>query len=258
MAIAIALPFTLKIVRTNNMIIIKNHFNENDTVIYANAISNGCQTFPIEQLDKVCRKFNVPNNIKQDVLKAFKENQGADDINEDIFDQLIKIDNASLSNAVLLTTQNFVLFEKIIKYFDCDYEIINHRPIPNQILFNLLENDDITLREVIARHNNLPEAFVESLSKDDSWFVRKSIALRKDLTNDIIKQLSEDIDRDVRSAIARRENLTNAIIDCLSNDEESSVRFAIANREQLPIEIIERLAKDPSIHIRKAITHHIR
>ena len=188
------------------------------------------------------------------MLKAFKENQGADDINEDIFDKLMKFDNASLSNAVLLTTQNFVLFEKIIKYFDCDYEIINHRPIPNQILFNLLENDDIALREVIARRNNLPEAFVESLSKDDSWFVRKSIALRKDLTNDIIKQLSEDIDLDVRTAIARQENLTNAIIDCLSNDEESSVRFAIANREQLPIELIERLAKDPSIHIRKAIT----
>lgn len=235
------------------MIILKDHFNDNDTVIYANAVSNGCQTFPIEQLDKVCRKFNVPNNIKQDVLKAFKENQGADDINEDIFDQLIKIDNA-----VLLTTQNFVLFEKIIKYFDCDYEIINHRHIPNQILFDLLKNDDIALREVIARRNNLPEVFVESLSKDESWFVRKSIALRKDLNNDITKQLSEDIDRDVRSAIARRENLTNAIIDRLSNDEESSVRFAITNRAQLPIEIIERLAKDPSIHIRKAITHHIR
>ena len=240
------------------MIIIKNHFNENDTVIYANAISNGCQTFPIEQLDKVCRKFNVPNNIKQDVLKAFKENQGVDNINEDIFDQLIKIDNASLSNAVLLTTQNFVLFEKIIKYFDCDYEIINHRHIPNQILFDLLKNDDIALREVIARRNNLPEVFVESLSKDESWFVRKSIALRKDLNNGITKQLSEDVDLDVRTAIARQENLTNAIIDRLSNDEESSVRFAIANREQLPIEIIERLAKDPSIHIRKAITHHIR
>ena len=236
------------------MIILKDHFNDNDTVIYANAVSNGCQTFSIEQLDKVCQQFDVPSNIKQDVLKAFKENQGADNINEDIFDQLIKIDNASLSNAVLLTTQNFVLFEKIIKYFDCDYEIINHRHIPDQILFNLSRNYAICMREVIARRNDLPETFVESLSKDDSWFVRKSIALRKDLTNDIIKQLSEDLDRDVRSAIARRENLTNTIIDRLSNDEESSVRLAIANRKQLPIEIIERLAKDPSIHIRKAIT----
>ena len=253
---AIALPFTLKIVRTNNMIIIKNHFNENDTVIYANAVSNGCQTFPIEQLDKVCWKFDVPNNIKQDVLKAFKENQGADDINEDIFDQLIKIDNASFSNAVLLATQNFVLFEKIIKYFDCDYEIINHRHIPDQILFNLSKNYAISMREVIARRNDLPEVFVESLSKDDSWFVRKSIALRKDLTNDLIKQLSKDIDRDVRTAIAKQEDLTNTIIDRLSNDEESSVRFAIANRKQLPIEIIERLAKDSSIHVRKAIARH--
>ena len=119
------------------MIILKEHFNGYDTVIYANVVSNGCQTFPIEQLDKVCRKFDVPNNIKQDVLKAFKENQGVDNINEDIFDQLIKIDNVSLSNAVLLATQNFVLFEKILKYFDFDSEIINYRHIPDQILFNL-------------------------------------------------------------------------------------------------------------------------
>lgn len=238
------------------MIILKKHFNNQDTAIYANVVSNGCQTFYAEKLDEVCQEFEVPENIKQDVLKAFKENQGVDNINEDIFDQLIKIDNASFSNAVLLATQNFVLFEKIIKYFDCDYEIINHRHIPDQILFNLSKNYAISMREVIARRNDLPEVFVESLSKDDSWFVRKSIALRKDLTNDLIKQLSKDIDRDVRTAIAKQEDLTNTIIDRLSNDEESSVRFAIANRKQLPIEIIERLAKDSSIHVRKAIARH--
>lgn len=240
------------------MIILNEHFNGYDTAIYANVVSNGCQTFPIEQLDRVCQKFDVPDNIKQDVLKAFNENQGVDNVNEDIFEQLIKIDNTSLPNAVLLATQNFVLFEKILKYFDFDPEIINYRQFPNEILLKLLGNENIGVREAVARRNNLPEKFVEYLSQDESWFVRKSIALRKDLSKNIIKQLSEDINQDVRTAIARQENLTNAIIDCLSNDEESSVRFAIANREQLPIEIIERLAKDPSIHIRKAITHHIR
>lgn len=238
------------------MIILKEHFNGYDTVIYANVVSNGCQTFPIEQLDRVCQQFDVPSNIKQDVLKAFKENQGVDNINEDIFDQLIKIDNVSLSNAVLLATQNFVLFEKILKYFDFDSEIINYRQFPNEILLKLLGNESIGVREAVARRNNLPETFVESLSQDKSWFVRKSIALRKDLSKNIIKQLSKDINQDVRTAIARQENLTNAIIEHLSNDEENSVRFAIANREQLPIEIIEKLAKDPSIHVRKAIARH--
>ena len=45
------------------MIIIKNHFNEKDTAIYGDIISNGCQTFNISKLDEICKKFSVPGLI---------------------------------------------------------------------------------------------------------------------------------------------------------------------------------------------------
>ena len=74
------------------MIILKNHFNEHTTVIYANAITNGCQTFYADKLDEVCQRFNVPNNSKQDVLDALSANQGLDNVREDISKELTEAD----------------------------------------------------------------------------------------------------------------------------------------------------------------------
>lgn len=55
------------------MKILKNHFNQNDTVIYANIVSNGCQTFEIEKLDEICKSFEVPDSIKKEVIEAFEK-----------------------------------------------------------------------------------------------------------------------------------------------------------------------------------------
>ena len=52
------------------MIILKDHFDDKDTVIYANVISNGCQTFYIDELDKICEKFCV--SFEQKLLKIIK------------------------------------------------------------------------------------------------------------------------------------------------------------------------------------------
>ena len=38
------------------MIILEKHFNKKDTDIYGDVVSNGCQTFHIEELDKICKK----------------------------------------------------------------------------------------------------------------------------------------------------------------------------------------------------------
>ena len=92
------------------MIILRNHFNGNDTAIYGDVVSNGCQTFHIYQLDQVCKKFNVPEKTKQEVIKYHQENLGKDDdINADIFDTLQTENNATLNNAVAFATTNELL-----------------------------------------------------------------------------------------------------------------------------------------------------
>ena len=56
------------------MIHLKNHFDGNGTYIIGNLISNGCQTFPIEELERVCKKYNVPENLEEQVRQLYHEN----------------------------------------------------------------------------------------------------------------------------------------------------------------------------------------
>lgn len=221
------------------MIIIKNHFNNvdtdnyaslpKDTAIYANIISNGCQTFPIEQLDKVCQEFDVPDHIKDDVLIAFNQNQGADDVNEDIFDKLQELNNRTLNHAVAFATKNQNLLEK------------------------LLISADMELRDIIASREILNNNLVHQLAKDENPHVRITIARRKDLPNEIVINLSFDTDWMVRAHIAKKDNLSLPIIERLSRDEETYVRRHIAMRKNLNETIIERLAKDEDAEIRRII-----
>ena len=41
------------------MVILKQHYNEKDTIIYGNAILNGYETFYFEQLEEFCKEFDV-------------------------------------------------------------------------------------------------------------------------------------------------------------------------------------------------------
>ena len=103
------------------MIILKNHFNEHTTVIYANAITNGCQTFYADKLDEVCQRFNVPNSIKQDVLDALSANQGLDNVREDISKELTEADRDVL-RVVAFATQNMNLLDYLLN------RMINNQP----------------------------------------------------------------------------------------------------------------------------------
>ena len=70
--------------------------------------SNGCQTFYAEKLDEVCQEFEVPENIKQDVIRALAENQGVDDNMDEItrFEKLQQFNNNTLNRAIELFTCN--------------------------------------------------------------------------------------------------------------------------------------------------------
>lgn len=99
------------------MIILKNHFDGNDTAIYGDVVSNGCQTFHIHQLDEICNNYDVPKFIKEEVLKHYQENLGKDDITADILGVLKAKNNATLNNAVAFATTNERFLEKNVRSF---------------------------------------------------------------------------------------------------------------------------------------------
>ena len=50
------------------LLTIENHFNLNTTYIVGNVITNGCQTFLISDIDKVCEQFTVMQDMKSNIL----------------------------------------------------------------------------------------------------------------------------------------------------------------------------------------------
>ena len=52
-----------------NIFTFENHFDEKDTIIVGDYVINGCQNFHISKLDEVCEEFNVPNEMKKQVIE---------------------------------------------------------------------------------------------------------------------------------------------------------------------------------------------
>lgn len=59
------------------MIILRNHFKHEDTYIVGDVVVNGYQTFHIDRLDDWCIRYNVPEDIKDQVVVAHRGNNGA-------------------------------------------------------------------------------------------------------------------------------------------------------------------------------------
>jgi len=130
------------------MIILKNHFDGNDTAIYGDVVSNGCQTFHIHQLDEICNNYDVPKFIKEEVLKHYQENLGKDDITADILGVLKAKNNATLNNAVAFATTNERFLEKMFDHFKND--------------------ENYTMRIIIAERTDISTSFIQKLANDES------------------------------------------------------------------------------------------
>lgn len=187
------------------MIILKNHFNRNDTAIYGDIVCNGCQTFHINQLDEVCEKFRVPVEIKQDVIKHHQENIGNDDMSANILEQLKTENNGALNHAVAFATENQELLEEMLSLFGYDRK----------------------MKVIITNKENLTENLIKKLSEDKEWDVRCAIAERNDVSKSILYELAKDEDSMVRSAVAGRSDLDQHLIQELSKDKMLSVRYTL-------------------------------
>lgn len=185
------------------MIILKKHFKNKNTVIYGNTVSNGCQTFNINQLDDICKKFEVPEEIKQEVLKAHQENLKVDDMKANILERLQLENNTTINHAVVFGTKNHDLLKEMMTHFE----------------------DDENIKIVIANRVELSDELIKQLAQDKSDDVRLAIAKRNDLDESVIQILADDENYDVRAQIARRQNLNSAILQQLAKDKYRLSKF---------------------------------
>lgn len=167
------------------MIIIKNHFNEKDTVIYGDVVSHGYETFYISKLDKICNQFEWSEEIKQQIIRCHKENQGVDDMLSNILDILKAENNDTLNHAVALATENDELLDGLMSFF----------------------NNDLKLKIIIANRKKLSQKLIKELAKDTNFNVKDFIARRLDLDYSLIKELAMDEDILIRCTIIQRSDI---------------------------------------------------
>lgn len=242
------------------MIILKNHFNRNDTAIYGDIVCNGCQTFHINQLDEVCEKFRVPVEIKQDVIKHHQENIGNDDMSANILEQLKTENNGALNHAVAFATENQELLEEMLSLFGYDRKmkviITNKENLTENLIKKLSEDKDFNVRLSIANRVDLSDNIIKNLAKDHTSIVRCTIANRLELSEPLIQELAKHQEWDVRAIIAERNDVSKSILYELAKDEDSMVRSAVAGRSDLDQHLIQELSKDKMLSVRYTLDKH--
>lgn len=263
------------------MIILKNQFDKNDTVIFGDVVSNKTLgTFHISQLSKMVKLFSIPSTVKSQILSAFNDNQNKDDLTSDVSAMLFEHNNGALTRAVALATQNQHLMQMLAVSPDelVRIALARRTDLSDKLIEQLSKDPSINVRMEIARQANLPQSVIKTLAEDLDP-VSKIIATRKDLTDDIIEylasnysfairqkvvensklpaplieKLSDDQDFLVRKALVKHHTLTDTIIEKLSRDEYFGVRQAIAEYHPLTQEIVDRLSQDEDERVREAV-----
>ena len=100
------------------MKVLKNHFNNNTTILHKDVVVNGCQTFTFAKLDEVCKKFGVPDSVKQQVITAHSDTETWEDnldefvmdTNTDVRCTVAKFGNDGHRTALLNDTDTDVRF----------------------------------------------------------------------------------------------------------------------------------------------------
>lgn len=263
------------------MIILKNQFDKNDTVIFGDVVSNKTLgTFHISQLGKLVRLFSIPSTVKSQILSAFNDNQNKDDLASDVSAMLFEHNNSALTRAVALSTQNQHLMQmlavspdelvrialarrtdlsdKLIEQLSKDASINVRMKIARQVnlpqtVIKTLAEDLEPVSEIIATRTNLAGDIIEDLVSNYSFAIRQKVVENSKLPAHLIEKLSNDQDYLVRKALVKHHALTDTIIKKLSRDEYFGVRQAIAEYQPLTQEIIERLSQDEDERVRQAI-----
>ncbi|WP_272687000.1 AAA family ATPase [Providencia sp. PROV149] len=121
----------------------------------------------------------------------------------------------------------------------------------NLLLDCLLQDEDITIRQLVARNENLSSEQQLLLTKDIEIEVRTSLVHNNNLSLKAQLQLARDTCSDVREALAKFAELTDEVQLILARDESYDVRATLTEYyDDLTEEAQLILARDRDIDIR--------
>ena len=189
------------------MKIIKDHFEGNITYIHGDMVLNGCQFFNIKDLDKVCKKHEVPDTLKQEVIDLYNSKDALS------LEEVLKLDRLEIVQfdykellGILVRDKDWSVRKEVAKH--------NHK-----YLLNILVKDEHWwVREEVARHGY--KDLLDILVNDKDWCVREEVA-RHDY-KDLLDILVNDEDGSVREEVAKHDY--KDLLDILVRDKDEYVR----------------------------------
>lgn len=221
------------------MQVLKNHFNDNNTYIFGDAIQNGCQTFNIKHLPFVAKRFNVPQHMVDEVIAAHAANKAVVEefvwpfndepnvvaalvANGKFIERAYQVGNEQYSqdyNTTILAAlaHNGYYIEELHKHEDSIVRVaVAYSGAKHEVLHG---DKSPQVRAEVARHGN----YADILYKDHSYFVRESVIMSP-VGEQYATLMLDDEDYDVLKAIASR----GWCHDVLHKHEHREVRAEVA------------------------------
>ncbi|MCK9234786.1 MAG: hypothetical protein M0R77_00565 [Gammaproteobacteria bacterium] len=150
------------------MKVLRNHFNNNPTVVIHGRIINGCRNFTLEEAPNILKYYKVPDDIWQEVLDVYSPTSTDEEIESFINDEnfyirkLVAIYGNDKHRDALINDKSMDVRNSVAIYGND-----SHRDI--------LVKDKISfIREAVARHGNSSQHDI--LVKDEDWVVRVNVA----------------------------------------------------------------------------------
>ena len=115
---------------------------------------------------------------------------------------------------------------------------------PSEYLDMLGEDRVSGVRQRVARHANIGVSIRKQLLSDEDLEVRRVMASRLDLTEDEFAVLAGDPAPEIQRAIARQADVPPEVLETLASSESVDVRMIVAGNPNTPVSALETLASD--------------
>ena len=223
--------------------------------------------------DKQILRYVAGNpNTPVEILEKLGVDFADDIVANPIFDLLL-LENPEhkfvLLSLARASTTSIDKLKELANHQDKDIReaVVVNRQTPADIINSIFEQD-IWIKESVARNPNASEALLCNLAKENNYDVLHAISQREWLSEKIIKILiecdcrakkfypnhkPENYSWRIRQELASNLNLRTGIINNLIEDEHHHVRAAIASREDISEEQAMMLAHDLSDLVRKKL-----
>lgn len=127
---------------------------------------------------------------------------------------------------------------------------------PGAVLYNLLENKDVEVRNLLAWNPNSTEAVLLALTKDSDAEVRESVAKNPTATEAVLLALTKDMASEVRQSVAKNPTSTETVLLRLTKDPDREVRYKITLNPNATETVLLELLDNESFVLRSSIARH--